>query len=133
MGWAMFTSGYQVGKVTINNALVTTENGNYSDIRLKQEIAPIASALSKIDSLTGVYYHWRSQEYPDKGFSSDRQIGLIAQQVEKVLPEVVHTSTEDGFKSTSYGKMVSVLVAAVKEPKAQNEELQRRVTELEQQ
>ena len=70
------------------------------------------------------------KSFPQRNFPDTRQIGLIAQDVEKVLPELVHTDS-DGYKSLSYDKLTAVLVEAVKELKAQNEKLQARVEALE--
>jgi hypothetical protein len=54
--------------------------------------------------------------------SNDSKVGVIAQEVEEVLPEVVHTN-EDGMKSVDYGKMVGVLIEAIKDLKAELDEL----------
>jgi hypothetical protein len=108
-----------------------------SDLRLKTNITPIPSALSKIESLQGVYYNWNREKYPERNFSDEKQIGLIAQDVEKVIPEVVHTDAE-GYKSMSYDKLTAVLIEAVKEQqkiikeqKATIDDLSKRVNILE--
>ena len=61
-------------------------------------------------NLNGIYYNWKDK---DK-FNDKHQVGLIAQDVEQVIPELVDTSLE-GIKSVNYGQMVSVLVQAIKE------------------
>ena len=71
--------------------------------RFKTNIAPIENALDKISALNGVYYDWRRDEFKDKGFEDGRQIGVIAQDVEKVLPELVKTDSQ-GYKAVSYEK-----------------------------
>ena len=85
----------------INGALTITSVGTVSDVSFKKEIRPLTSSLEKVSSLQGVSYEWKREEYPDKGFTKERQIGLIAQEVEPLLPEVVQTDT-DGYKSVSY-------------------------------
>lgn len=94
--------------------------GSSSDLRLKKNITPITNAFDKVTQLQGVNFNWKTEEYPDKHFSEDRQIGLIAQDVEKVLPELVHTDKE-GYKSVSYDKITAVLIEAVKEMKAEHQ------------
>ncbi len=94
-----------------------------SDKRYKQNIRPILDSLSKLGQITGVYYHWRIDEFPEKGFGPERQVGVIAQEVEAVLPEIVHTD-EAGYKSVRYDLMTALLIEGVKSQQAQIETLQ---------
>ena len=80
----------------------------YSDAKLKTEISSIDNALDIVGKLRGVNYKWLSNGQAD--------IGVIAQEVEEVVPEVVKTS-EDGTKSVDYGRLVSILINAVNELK----------------
>ena len=101
----------------------TTHSTNYtctSDIRYKKNITPIESALKSVLALRGVNYFWRADEYKEKNFRKEKQVGLIAQEVEKVIPEVVHTGT-DGYKSLAYGKLTPFLVEAIKELKTESD------------
>ena len=75
----------------------------YSDERLKTNICTIEDSLNKVLKLRGVEF--------DKG--GQRQIGVIAQEVEKVIPEVVHQNDE--YKSVAYGNIVGLLIEAIKE------------------
>ena len=59
-----------------------------SDDRYKTNVVPITGALDKVMRLHGVSYDWKRAEFPDKAFNDRRQIGLIAQQVREVLPEL---------------------------------------------
>jgi hypothetical protein len=68
----------------------------------------------------GVSYEWKMDEYPDFGLTEGKQIDLIAQDVEKELPELV-SEDKDGYKAVSYTKLTAVLVEAVKVLKAQSE------------
>ncbi len=87
----------------------------FSDIRLKKNIETIADALEKVSQIRGVVYDRVDHV-------SKRQSGVIAQEVEAVLPEVVHTN-EDGIKSVAYGNLAGLLIEAIKELKAEVEHL----------
>jgi len=91
-----------------------------SDQRWKKNIQPLESSLEKISNLQGVSYEWKIDEYPDVGMKEGKQIGLVAQDVEKEIPELV-SEDKDGYKAVSYTKLTAVLVEAVKELKAENQ------------
>ncbi len=88
--------------------------GGCSDRRFKENVEPVVSALGKVTKLKGVTFTWNRKDYPKRFFSDKRQIGVIAQDVETVIPEVVHTD-KDGFRSVEYDKLTAVLIEAVKE------------------
>jgi hypothetical protein len=92
--------------------------GACSDHRFKQNVKPIASALEKVTKLQGVTFTWNRAAFPQKFFPEGADIGCIAQDVEIVVPEVVHTDKE-GFKSVEYDKLTAVLIEAVKEMRIQ--------------
>ncbi len=102
---------------------------NTSDARWKKDIVPVDDALNKILQLNGVNFNWKSDEYPEEGFSEDRQIGFIAQEVEQILPELVH-SDQNNYKGVSYDKITAVLVEAIKEQQQMIEELKQEVEKL---
>ena len=81
-----------------------------SDVRTKENIETITDGLEIVDSLRGVRYNKIGKE--------DRKVGVIAQEVEEVLPEVINTDNE-GMKSVDYGKMVGVLIEAIKDLKSE--------------
>ena len=108
--------------VKIHGTLEMAEAVLPSDVRMKKNIQPLNASLNKISMLEGVSFDWKTEEYVGNGFSGDRQIGLIAQDVEKVMPELVKTGS-DGYKSVSYAKLTAVLVEAIKELKSENEAL----------
>ena len=85
-----------------------------SDIRTKENVATVENSLDIVSQLRGVWYNKIGEE--------TRKVGVIAQEVEEVLPEVVHTDTE-GMKAVDYGKMVGVLIEAIKELKQEIDEL----------
>jgi hypothetical protein len=67
-----------------------------------------------------VNYFWKVDEYKDKGFTREKQIGFVAQEVEKIMPELVQTD-KDGWKTMSYDRVTALLVEAVKELKVQSD------------
>lgn len=88
-----------------------------SDSRLKDNITPISTPVDKIKSLRGVEFDWNSGEQV-----GTHDVGLIAQDVEAVLPEAV-TTQEDGYKNLAYAKVIPLLVEAMKEQQAMIEAL----------
>jgi hypothetical protein len=85
-----------------------------SDIRFKKEINEISESLDKIIKMKGVTYYWRRDEFPDNNFNKKLQYGLIAQDLEKIIPELVETDNE-GWKSIEYSHIVPLLIEAIKE------------------
>jgi len=88
-----------------------------SDSRLKDNITPITTPVDKIKSLRGVEFDWNSGEHV-----GTHDVGLIAQDVEAVLPEAV-TTQEDGYKNLAYTKVIPLLVEAMKEQQTMIEAL----------
>jgi hypothetical protein len=84
-----------------------------SDRRLKQDIEPITGALDKVNALNGVTFDYIDDNSPD------RQTGLIAQDVQAVLPEAVSTLPDSEHLGVAYGNVVGLLVEAIKELKAE--------------
>ncbi|HPI32163.1 MAG TPA: tail fiber domain-containing protein [candidate division Zixibacteria bacterium] len=102
----------------------------HSDRRWKKNVVALDHALDKVLRLRGVNYEWRTDEFAEMRFPTGRQVGLIAQEVEGEIPEIVSTDA-DGYKSVDYAKLTAVLVEAVKELQKQNETLQKRIEALE--
>ena len=119
--WRVVTGG--VERLEVNNTQVSVAgnfvaSGNvtaYSDERLKSNIETIPNALEKVNALRGVTF--------DK--DGERGLGVIAQEVEKVLPEVVLEGEE--YKSVAYGNIVGVLIEAVKELTKEVEDLKKQL------
>jgi hypothetical protein len=93
------------------------DNVNPSDVRLKQDITPIHNPLERVAQLRGVNYRWN-----DENMGRGLQMGVIAQEVEAIFPEVVSTD-DQGYKSVAYHKLVAALIEAVKELKTENDAL----------
>jgi len=90
-----------------------------SDIRLKQNIEPIPNALDKVNQIRGVYFEMIKAP-------KVREVGVIAQEVGAVLPEVVVENTE-GYQSVDYSKLTALLIEGMKEQQQQILVLTRRV------
>ena len=89
-----------------------------SDANLKTNVETLTGSLDAVKSLRGVSFDWLE--------NGGSEIGVIAQEVEDVLPDVVNTN-EDGIKSVKYGNMVAVLIEAMKEQQAQIDELKAQI------
>jgi len=131
-GYSHFVIGQEHGNVGIGGVLSAykfTVGGDIayygdiydiSDIRLKENIAPLENAVEKVSSIRGIYFN-------NKGESQDeREVGVIAQEVETVLPEAV-SEDEKGYKWVGYSKLTPLLIEAVKELKAENEQLKKQL------
>jgi hypothetical protein len=106
---------------TYNPSTNVVEAGTFnttSDISLKENICTFENAMDVVAGLRGVRFTWKK--------NGIKTVGLIAQEVEKVLPELIGTNADTGLKSVSYANMVAVLIEAVKELKAEIEELKKR-------
>ena len=111
------------GTLTLDDAALA------SDGRYKKNIQPLGSSLDKVMGLAGVSYEWKTDQLKGRGFREGRQIGLIAQEVEKVLPELVHTDSK-GYKAISYDKLAPVLIEAMKEQQKEIKDKDAEIKEL---
>jgi hypothetical protein len=134
-----YTNGLEEMRLTSNGTLdvdgdvVAFSTTISSDVNLKRDIVQLEGALEMVNSLRGVRYTWNEKTKRE----GQQDVGLIAQEVQQVLPELVKEATtlntEDQTHLTvDYGKMVAVLIEAAKELKAENDELKTRLTAIEQ-
>jgi hypothetical protein len=110
------------GRIDATNDIVAYST---SDERLKENIHPLENALDKVSQLRGVEFDWKpvtEEERKTIHGNEGHDVGVIAQEVEKVLPEVV-TERETGYKAVKYEKIVPLLIEAIKDLKAEIEEL----------
>jgi hypothetical protein len=121
---------FDTAQVAINGSLTMITVSSISDERYKRDIKPLDSPLEKVLHLQGVSYEWKTGEHNGTGFREGRQIGLVAQDAEKVLPELVHTD-DKGYKSLAYDKIVAVLIEAIKEQQSELKEKDARIAKLE--
>ena len=102
------------GDLTIDGKFESNGIKETSDGRFKKNINSISNALSTVMSLEGVTYNWRTEEFPERSFTEAMEYGVIAQQIEKFVPELVCTG-DDGYKSVQYSHMVPLLIEAIKQ------------------
>ena len=104
-----------------------------SDERAKVNVVKLESSLDKVLSLRGVSFDWNPEVVPSLAEEQSRQIGLIAQEVEEIVPEVVSVEKVEGqeLKSVRYENLVALLIEGMKEQQQQIEDLKQRVSELE--
>lgn len=107
------------GEIRATNQVVAY----YSDDRLKTKLGVIENALDKVMSLEGFYYE-ANQTAQDLGFEAKREVGVSAQSVQAVLPEVVKEAPiSDEYLTVQYERLVALLIQAIKEQQVQIEEL----------
>lgn len=103
-----------VNDIFDNNSGIFLSALGASDQRYKEEINPMTHCLENILKLQGVNYLWKKTDFPEMHFNNRLQIGFIAQEVEKIYPELVNTN-QKGYKSIDYPKLSPLLVEAIKE------------------
>ncbi len=107
-------------RLQVAGDIIANSIAGSSDLRFKTNITPIENPLQKVLKLRGVNFDWNKNAFPERSFSESKAIGFIAQEVEKVLPEVVQTEkTAEGYKAVQYDKVVALLVEAIKEQQKQ--------------
>ncbi len=117
---------YISGDVGVNGDIYNTTGGYYygapaSDERLKENIHPITHALDKVKALNGVTFNWKKDK--------KKSVGVVAQNVEKVFPELVYKNKE-GIRHVLYENLVGVLIESTKEQQQQIDALKKEVAEL---
>ena len=118
-------------RLQVTGDIIANSIAGSSDARFKTNITPIANPLQKVLALRGVNFNWNTSAFPQRMFSDKRTLGFIAQEVEKVLPEIVQTeNTAEGYKSVQYDKVVALLVEAIKEQQKQINQLKKQVKKL---
>jgi hypothetical protein len=95
-----------------------------SDIRFKNNIIPIQNALDKVQSVGGYEFDWNGELKSEHGYDG-HDIGVIAQEIEKIAPELV-TTRDNGYKAVKYEKIVPILIEAIKELAAKVKELEKK-------
>ena len=126
-----------INRMSLNATALTVKGdviayGTPSDKRLKENIKPIESALDKVSKLQGVTFDWKKQNPQDdkeltRNWKND--IGFIAQDVQKVIPELVREN-EDGMLSMRHQGIAPILLEAIKEQQKQIEDLQAQIKNI---
>ncbi len=113
---------------TFANNLNITSDGTLttstSDISMKENVLQIPDALGSLVKLRGVYFSWKNDP------TGTRQIGMIAQEVEHVVPEIVFTNPVDGLKGINYSQTSALFVEAIKEQQQQIESVKQENQQL---
>jgi len=121
-------------KLQVNGRVLATDsiysNGDVvayasSDIRLKDNILPIKNALEKVKKIGGYTFDWNNKQTTYEG----HDVGVIAQEIEAVLPEVV-TTRDNGYKAVKYEKLTALLIESIKEQQVQIERLELLINKL---
>ena len=98
-------------------------------MRFKKNISTVTGALEKLSKLNPVNYDWREDEFKNKGFNDKKQWGFIAQEVEKVMPELVGVDKDD-YLTLNYTGFVPLLTKAMQEQQTEIDNQQKEIDEL---
>ena len=114
----------------LGNVLASNIHGP-SDLRLKTRVTLFTNVLEKLEKIHGVSFEWNALSESLGCTPGSMGIGVMAQEVEAVFPELVTTWGEEGYKAIDYGRLAAVLVEAIKELQAENGVLTRRIAAVE--
>jgi hypothetical protein len=118
-------------RLHVSGDIIANSVAGTSDRRFKTNIHPVDNALAKVKALQGVYFNWNQKDFPEKDFGAQNELGFIAQEVEKVVPEIVSKDkSKEEYRAVKYDKLVALLVEAMKEQQKQIEQLQIKVKQL---
>jgi Chaperone of endosialidase/Head domain of trimeric autotransporter adhesin len=133
VGYKLTVQGntYTNGNHQLSGFVCATAYNSCSDIRYKTNFSSIEKPLQKIEQLHAIYYNWKQEEFPAMHFTGARQLGLSAQEVEKLFPEIVQTNA-DGYKAVDYSRLTPVLIEGIKAQQQQIDRLKRELNELKQ-
>jgi hypothetical protein len=124
LGIGMAASGTS-GRIDASGDIVAYST---SDRNFKENITPIPNALEKISKISGNTYDWKEDMKDFHGFEGN-DVGVIAQEIEEVLPQLV-TTRETGYKAVKYDKLVALLIEGIKEQQTQIHNLTLEVEKL---
>lgn len=116
-------------RLNVNGNGIGTAWETNSDKRLKKNIEDVKDPVEKLLGLRGVTFDWRNDEFPERNLPNRKTYGFIAQEMEKVIPELVSTDT-NGFKAIQYQNLTSVLVEAFKEAWAKIKDVANKLADL---
>lgn len=107
------------GSISSNGTVYATHFDNVSDIKFKENVTEITSSKDIICSLNPVSFNWKD--------TGEKSFGLIAQEVEKILPEIVHYKTDE-TKTVSYIQLIPFLIQIIKEQQKQIDDINSKLT-----
>lgn len=109
---------------TVQGTLHLSGAINYSDVRLKKDIKPLPNVLPDVLKLNGYTYYWKANK------DTTQQIGVLAQEVQKVFPQLVRVD-DKGILGVNYVQLVPVLLTAIKEQQKEIDELREKIEKIE--
>jgi len=132
--------------LTVNGIISTTGTGGEirasseitayysSDARLKENVNVISNPIEMLNQIRGVYFDWTDKHIEERGgedgvFVRKHDVGVIAQEVEAILPEIV-TTRDNGYKAVRYEKIVPLLIEAIKEQQSEIDALKHEMNEI---
>ena len=121
-----------VYKLSVNGPIHSMANIFISDKKFKKNITDIRKPLETVLKLNGKKYNWKVKEFEQYDFSDRKQIGFIAQEVKKIIPEIVYIDKKSGEYSMNYSAIIPLLVEAIKEQQNQITLLQNKISDVEQ-
>jgi hypothetical protein len=132
MGSGIWTSGsIAVGNITNSTTAGRIDASNdivaysTSDRRLKDNIINIENSINKLENLNGVKFNWKKEYFDIHGYEGD-DVGVIAQEIEEVLPEAIREN-ETGYLSVRYEKIIPLLIEGIKELSNNNKQQQNQI------
>lgn len=117
-----------VGRIDATNDIVAYSS---SDKRFKDNIKPIENPLEKINRISGNTFDWKEENKIEHGYEGN-DVGVIAQEIEAVLPQLVQTR-ESGYKAVKYDKLVALLIEGIKEQQIQINDMKVEIENLKKQ
>ncbi|BDS15609.1 tail fiber domain-containing protein [Aureispira anguillae] len=116
---------------SVNSSCSSIPQYYFSDQRLKKNIRDYEKALETVSLLKGKQYYWKAEKLTDKSFNKRLQYGFIAQEVEKVLPNLVHQD-KNGYKAINYIQIIPILTNSIQGLQRENQQLLDLIQRLEQ-
>ncbi len=116
------------GRIDATNDVVAYSS---SDKRFKDNIKPIENPLEKINRISGNTFDWKEENKIEHGYEGN-DVGVIAQEIEAVLPQLVQTR-ESGYKAVKYDKLVALLIEGIKEQQIQINDMKVEIENLKRQ
>jgi hypothetical protein len=116
------TNSATAGRIDASNDIVAYST---SDRRLKDNIINIENSINKLENLNGVKFNWKKEHFDIHGYEGD-DVGVIAQEIEEVLPEAIRVN-ETGYLSVRYEKIIPLLIEGIKELSNNNKQQQNQI------
>ncbi len=114
------------GNLTVVGCVDGNNTACASDLRFKKNVCDVEAPIAIVQKLRGVSYDWNREDFPDQSFEDGRHYGVIAQELERVLPGLVRTRS-NGYKSVEYNGLIPILIEAIKEQQDQIDQLKKKL------